>query len=162
MSHPGCILRPHSTTWRTALHRMKFEPEVLSGIYDRTCGRCHICTKKLAFKNYGAFGELGAWEVEHSNPRANGGTHRQNNLYAACISCNRSKGKSSTRSARARHGRTKAPISVDARSHVKTENAFIGAGSGALLGAELAGPPGALLGGLLGALFGHTINPDPE
>lgn len=33
----------------------------------------------------------GAWEVDHSKPRAKGGTDHGNNLRAACITCNRSK-----------------------------------------------------------------------
>jgi len=75
---------------------MAFSSEQLNQIYNRTSGYCHICHKKLAFKNYGVFGARGAWEVEHSNPQAKGGTNRLNNLYPACITCNRSKGASRT------------------------------------------------------------------
>lgn len=67
-------------------------------IYERTNGRCHICRKQLAWCNYGVLGTHGAWEVEHSIPRAAGGTDHLNNLYPACIGCNRSKGDGSTRS----------------------------------------------------------------
>jgi 5-methylcytosine-specific restriction endonuclease McrA len=95
-------------------------------IYDRTGGYCHICGKKVYFTNYGKFGERGAWEVEHSNARANGGTDRLNNLYAACISCNRAKGVQSTQSARAPHGRTSAPPAAMVRRATKKKKKLIG------------------------------------
>ena len=139
---------------------MKFSNDRLNDIYDRTSGYCHICRKKLAFKNYAAFGAHGAWEIEHSTPQAKGGTHRLNNLYAACISCNRSKGKASTRSARGTHGETAAPLSVSKRRSARSANAMVGAGGGALLGGGLAGPPGAIVGAVLGAILGHKKNPD--
>jgi 5-methylcytosine-specific restriction endonuclease McrA len=41
-----------------------------------------------------AAGERGVWEVEHSVARAKCGSNHGNNLYAACITCNRSKGVS--------------------------------------------------------------------
>jgi len=52
----------------------------LRAIYDRTAGRCHVCSKTLAFRNYGKMAERAAWEVDHSNPRISGGTDRSNNL----------------------------------------------------------------------------------
>jgi hypothetical protein len=54
-------------------NRMAFNEAELNQIYDRTTGRCHICHKKLAFRNYGAVGVRAAWEVEHSIPQAKGG-----------------------------------------------------------------------------------------
>lgn len=83
----------------------------LNEIYDSTAGRCHICRKKLSFRNYASLGRKGAWEVDHSNPRARGGSDRLNNLRPACISCNRSKQHRTTRTARAWHGHTSAPRS---------------------------------------------------
>ncbi len=91
---------------------MGFTDEELNYIYDRISGYCHICRKKLAFKNYGLFGARSAWEVEHSNPKSRGGTNHLNNLYAACIPCNRSKNNLSTRTARAAYGNRKAPLST--------------------------------------------------
>ncbi|HZW06078.1 MAG TPA: HNH endonuclease, partial [Phycisphaerales bacterium] len=67
---------------------MAWTREQLTAIYDRTSGYCHLCGKKLALTNYAAHGHKGAWEVEHSVPRACGGSDRLNNLYAAHISCN--------------------------------------------------------------------------
>ncbi len=135
---------------------MAYTDETLSAIYDRTSGYCHICGKKLAFTNYGKPGARGAWEVEHSVARANGGTDRLNNLYAACIPCNREKRDGSTRTARAHNGRTRAPLSRERRGAAKTRNALAGGAAGAILGGRFFGPAGALIGGLIGAAVGKS------
>ncbi len=132
----------------------------LRAIYDRTSGYCHICHKKLAFKNYAQYGERGAWEIEHSNPRASGGTDRLNNLYPACIRCNRSKGATSTRSARAKCGKVCAPLSPQKRKATKFENAITHAAGGALVGTFVAGPFGTVVGAAIGGHIGHKKNPD--
>ncbi len=139
---------------------MAFNEEELNRIYERTSGYCHICHKKLAFKNYGKVGARAAWEVEHSNPQAKGGSNRLNNLYPACISCNRSKGTSSTASARAKNGKTRAPLSPEKRKDAKAGNAIAGGALGAMVGGAMAGPVGAFLGACVGATFGHKKNPD--
>lgn len=59
---------------------MKLTHDQLEYVFERTAGYCHLCHCKLAFCNYGLHGTRGAWEVEHSNPRARGGTNRLNNL----------------------------------------------------------------------------------
>lgn len=138
---------------------MAFNAAELNQIYDRTSGRCHICHKKLAFKNYGAVGARAAWEIEHSVPQAKGGTDHLNNLYPACISCNRSKGSSSTVSARAKHGKTRAPLSADKRKEARDGNTLAGGVLGAMVG-SLGGPVGALIGACLGAGLGHSHDPD--
>jgi HNH endonuclease len=138
---------------------MAYTDEKLNDIFDRTSGYCHICHKKLAFINYGLVGKRGAWEVEHSNPKAKGGTSRLNNLYPAHISCNRSKKASSTRSARLAHGKSRAPLASDKRKKVKRENAIVGGILGARIG-WVFGPPGAFVGALIGAHLGHKQNPD--
>lgn len=138
---------------------MAFSSEQRKNIYERASGYCHLCHKKLALKNYAVFGARGAWEVEHSTPKARGGTDRLSNLYPACISCNRSKGASSTVSTRAKNGKSRAPLSAEKRKNAKTANALAGGAAGAALGA-LAGPIVALIGGLLGAHVGHKKNPD--
>jgi len=140
---------------------MQYSNADLRTIYNRTSGKCHICGKQLALINYGLFGERGAWEVEHSNARARGGTDRLNNLYAACISCNRSKGALETRAARAREGRTRAPLSREKRKAARRENAFLG-GVLSVLGGATIGATGVglmVLGGL-GAAAGYNVNPD--
>jgi 5-methylcytosine-specific restriction endonuclease McrA len=133
--------------------------ERLRHIYDRTYGRCHICHKKVSFSNYGTLGARGAWEVEHSNPRAKGGTDRLNNLYAAHIECNRSKGTLTTARARARYGHTRAPLSAEGRSSARSTNAFAGSVFGALVGLR-AGPIAALVCACLGAFLGDSMNPE--
>lgn len=129
--------------------------ERLNAIYYRTDGRCHICSKKLAFKNYAnSEGARGAWEVEHSKAKSKGGTDRLCNLYAACIPCNRKKGVSSTKSARAKHGRTAAPLSAAKKRDKRASNAAAGGILGGLVGA-LGGPLGVIVGAGLGAAIGH-------
>ena len=139
---------------------MTFMDDQLNDIYDRTSGRCHICGGELAFRNYGVRGFSGAWEVEHSNPQVNGGTHRLSNLYAAHIGCNRSKGASSTKYARSRYGRTKAPLSFSKREAVRVENTFVIGTAGAFIGSRLGGVHGAIFGAALGALLGNSVRPD--
>lgn len=135
---------------------MAYSNERLNDIYERTDGTCHLCKKRLAFKNYGVCGTKGAWEVEHSVPKAKGGTDRLNNLYAACIKCNREKGKRTTKSVRAKNGHSAAPLSAIKKQQARTGNAVAGGTLGGLLGL-IGGPAGALAGASLGALFGHSI-----
>jgi len=139
---------------------MSVDTEKLETIYKRTDGQCHLCRKRLARKNYGKPGSRGAWEVEHSKPQSKGGTDHGNSLYAACISCNRSKGNSSTRSARSKNGYKAAPFSPSQ----KKKNSLIGAGSGAMLAWALCPPHikivGMVLGAILGAHVGKAHEPD--
>jgi len=112
----------------------------------------------LSFWNYGLHGERGAWEIEHSVAQARGGTHHGNNLFAACISCNRSKGHCSSRTARRQHGFQCAPYSARKRKR----NAAIGAGIGSL--ALFLVPPqfriaAAVVGAVTGAIAGYKRKP---
>ncbi len=138
---------------------MRYTAEQLDVIFKRTDGHCHICGRKLCFSNYGQWSRKGAWEVEHSNARCNGGSDRLCNLYAAHISCNRAKGSVTTRTARAWNGRTKAPLSKIKKMEIRTNNRFGWGTAGALSGAIIAGVPGLVLGGLIGALIGDGIKP---
>lgn len=140
--------------------RRRYSEEDLGAIYDRTSGKCHVCHKKLAFNNYGLPGERAAWEVDHSRAVARGGSDHLNNLFAACVPCNRSKGTVGARSARARSGTRRAPLSVAKRRSARNENTVAGGALGAALGGVLGGPPGAFLGGVLGAAFGNSSDPD--
>ena len=138
---------------------MKFDDETLDRIFHRTDGQCHICRKRLSFRNYGFVGKRGAWEVEHSRPRSKGGTNHRNNLYAACISCNRSKGNGTTASAREANGYRTAPLS----EKKKNENAWAGGAVGTL--AFLFVPPplrlvAAVVGGVVGVVVGKSYEPD--
>lgn len=137
---------------------MKREEAQLRAIYDRTEGQCHICRKRLSFCNYGLLGKRGAWEIEHSVAQARGGTDHGNNLFAAHISCNRSKGDSSSRTARRQHGYQCAPYSTTKRKR----NAAIGAGIGSL--ALFLVPPqfriaAAVVGAVTGAIAGYKKKP---
>lgn len=139
---------------------MAYSNERLEQIFDRTSGDCHICGGKLAFRNYAAYGARGAWEVEHSKPKCEGGTDHLNNLYAAHISCNRSKGVTCTRKTRAKYGRTKAPLSSKRRTEAKSRNATNGALIGGTLGALIGGPWGAAIGAAIGGRSGYDRNLD--
>lgn len=135
---------------------MKRDNETLQKIFEKTDCQCHICRKRLSFRNYGKVGARGAWEIEHSIPRSRGGTDHLNNLYAACISCNRSKGNASTKAARALNGFKCAPLP----RRKKHDNAIAGAGLGAL--AALAFPihlrlPLALVFAIAGAAVGKDV-----
>ena len=139
---------------------MAASAEKLQAVYDRTDGHCHICRKKLAFKNYGTLNTRGAWEIEHSKPRSKGGTDHGNNLYPACVSCNRSKNNGSTRAARAKNGFKAAPHS----RKKKIRNAATGAGILGTVALILAPPPLRILAVLAGAAIGGSLgfNEDPE
>ncbi len=126
----------------------------LRTIYRRTDGFCHLCHTKLALKNYARHGARGAWEIEHSRPRASGGTDHGNNLFAACIACNRSKGKGSTRSARRKHGHTRAPYGRVKKARVRSKSAICGGALGAV-GGSLLSPAAVIIGAIFGALAGH-------
>lgn len=138
---------------------MKYDQDLLETTYDRTDGRCHICRKKLSFSNYARFEFRGAWEVEHSVPRHTGGTNYLNNLYPACISCNRSKGIHATRSVRGRFGYTRAPLSAAKKEQARTESGIAGAVVGALVGLSTGGA-GAVVCGIVGLCLGYSIEPE--
>jgi hypothetical protein len=138
---------------------MQYDTETLLRIWRGTSGYCHLCHKKLAFKNYGQEGEKGAWEVEHSIARARGGTDHLNNLKPACIACNRNKGVQLTRTVRGWNGKTRAPLPPDKRRQAKLDNGIIGAFCGGLLGLFTAGPIGAVVGVLTG---GHLASGNPD
>jgi hypothetical protein len=139
---------------------MGYEKEELDRIYRRTNGKCHLCHGTIARRNYAAHGKRGAWEVDHSVPRARGGSDHGNNLQAACISCNRSKQDSHNRAIRHEHGHTRAPFSPKEIGDRRARNAVIGGTGLALLGGAVGGPVGFIAGALLGSLGGHSIDVD--
>lgn len=141
---------------------MKYNTEKLRWIYQRTDGRCHICGKKLSFVNYGIFKGRGAWEVDHSLAKASGGSNHKNNLFPACITCNRSKGTKTSKAARTQNRRKKAPLSKAQKTTIRNENTLVGLSLGALVGGSLGGPPGAFIGGILGGIIGENTNPDTK
>lgn len=138
---------------------MKVDANRLKQIFDRSSGLCHVCGRRVSFRNYARLGMRGAWEIEHSIAKSLGGTDRLCNLYPAHIFCNRSKQAVSSRAARARHGRRLAPLSKKRRAVAKVENAFAIGVLGFIAGAAL-GPGAAILGAVLGAGVGHDLDPD--
>lgn len=138
---------------------MRLDAKRRRAIYDRTSGFCHLCWKKLSLRNYNTQGARGAWHVDHSVPQAKGGTHRLNNLFAACIDCNNQKAIRSSRAFRRNNGLTKAPMSLNARKAAKQDNAVLGLVLGAALG-SVAGPWGAAVGAGLASRWAYSQNPD--
>ena len=146
---------------------MAYNRITLRKIYDRTTGYCHICKKKLSFKNYNKKNKKGAWEVEHSRPRSKGGSDHLNNLYASCISCNQKKGTFTSRTARSWNNRRKAPLSKEKRKEAKCSNAVIGGIAGGvgsaladiLLGYAIYAPATLIIKGLEGFIIGVIANP---
>jgi len=137
---------------------MSRDDDTLNWIYDRTDGACHICWKKLSFHNYAKFSLRGAWEIEHSVPRSLGGSDHLNNLFAACISCNRSKRAGSTRSCRNRNGVQRAPFSRAKKNRSRRDNRLKGGILGGLLG-SLGGSAGAAVGAIIGQEIGRSLSP---
>lgn len=124
-------------------------------IWHRTSGKCHVCREQHEVDDYGI-----TWSWDHSRARARGGTDYLRNSYVACIRCNSRKGTRSSRSARAEHGYTRAPLSTSKRASSKMGRAGTGGATGALVGFAIGGPPGALLGAILGGVVGHEVDVD--
>jgi 5-methylcytosine-specific restriction endonuclease McrA len=139
---------------------MSFDQRLLTRVYQRTSGYCHLCHCKLALKNHGRLGRRGAWEVEHSVPRSKGGTDHLNNLFPACVACNRDKGTRTSRTARGWNEKTCAPLNPGKRKQAKLENGLAGALAGGFAGGAVAGPVGAIIGAVTGACIGSSGNPD--
>lgn len=138
---------------------MAYDNDTLNRIYDRTDGYCHLCCKKLSFINYACYGAKGAWEVEHSIPGSRGGTNHLNNLYPACISCNRNKAVQSSRAARVQYGRRRAPYSRTRKEQIRRSNVVTGGVIGGFLG-SIGGPWGSVAGAAIGAEIGRNIDPN--
>jgi 5-methylcytosine-specific restriction endonuclease McrA len=134
---------------------MTYDRDLLQRILDKTSGKCHICRRQLSLRGYGT-----RWHVDHSVPRAAGGTDHLNNLYAACVGCNCMKRDGSNRSARSVYGNIRAPLSKSRHSNKVAGNTIVGGCVGALAGAAVLGPPGFWLGLLVGALTGNEVAVD--
>lgn len=131
----------------------------LRKIFARTDGNCHVCRKTLSFNNHGKHGTKGAWHIEHSKARSNGGSDHLKNLYPACISCNIEKATSHSRTARAKHGNTRAPYSKKKKEEIRKSNRTTGVAIGATVGTAIGGPVGGIVGGLIGGAFGNLTGP---
>lgn len=138
---------------------MAYNYDTQRRIYDRTDGYCHLCCKKLSFINYANYGAKGAWEVEHSIPLSQGGTNHLNNLYAACVSCNRSKAVQSSRKVRSQYGRKRAPYCRDKKAEIRRSNTITAGVIGGVIG-SIIGPVGSAIGAAIGAKIGRDIDPN--
>lgn len=138
---------------------MAYQMQDLIKILKRTDGRCHLCREELHINDYGRQDLDMGWEVDHSRPQSKGGTDHLNNLFPACISCNRSKGNASNRREREKHGYRNPPYS----SKQKTRNALTGGTVGAL--ATFLVPPqfrllAFIASSAAGALIGYLNEPE--
>jgi 5-methylcytosine-specific restriction endonuclease McrA len=133
--------------------------EKLNKIFEKTDGHCHLCHTKLVFKNYAQSAKIGKWEIEHSKPKAKGGTDHLNNLFPACVKCNNEKGVLATKTIRARKLVTRAPLSLKKKVKIKEANTLGGAIIGATSGALVGGPIGVIIGSVLGGLIGNKTSP---
>lgn len=131
----------------------------LKNIFQKTDGRCHICHGRLCFDNHGKNGAKGAWHIEHSIPRACGGTDHLNNLFAACIGCNLDKGINTSRTVRGYCGNTRAPYSRMKKQKLKDDNTGTGILLGGLIGL-IGGPWGVVIGATLGGMLGSENSPN--
>lgn len=138
---------------------MAYDNETLNRIYEKTDGYCHLCHKKLAFTNHGVHGAKGAWHVEHSKAKANGGTNHLNNLYPACIKCNLEKSTYHTKTIRGWNGNTRAPHSKAKKNEIRKNNTAGGAIVGGSIGLIIGGPIGGAIGSFIGGAFGHSNSP---
>lgn len=130
---------------------MVYDKELLKRILAKTRHKCHLCHRALTMAGYGRH-----WHVDHSVPRAAGGTDHLNNLYPACTSCNCRKRDGHNGTARARNGKRRSPLSPREHTKAASDNTFAGGAIGAVGGALLFGPFGFLLGMFLGACLGTS------
>jgi len=83
-------------------------------------------------------GTEGAWEVDHSKTSANGGTDHKNNLYPACIGCNRSKKAQDIRPIKEENGFRGPPMPAKMKEGIRQRNtlgtAIVSGVTGILLG----------------------------
>jgi len=132
--------------------------EKLDKIFRKTDGYCHLCHKRLSFKNHGKIGTKGAWHVEHSIPKYNNGSDHLNNLYPSCIKCNIEKGISSTSIIRKKNGVNRAPLSKKTKMEIQQEYTAIGAIIGGAIGL-IGGPLGIAFGAIVGGVVGSNNSP---
>jgi len=131
---------------------------MLQKILEKTDRVCHLCGSRLAYSNYAKYGSRGAWEVDHGVAWARGGSDHLNNLWPACIPCNRSKWVHSARSVRARNGLTRSPMSRAWKDRRLLQNVLAGSVIGGCIGGILKGREGFFAGAAAGAFTGAAIS----
>lgn len=58
---------------------------------EKPKGHCRHCGKIIVYSHYGDRNKSTGWEIDHSNPKARGGTNNPRNLYSVCSKCNMKK-----------------------------------------------------------------------
>lgn len=139
----------------------RFDEETRRAVFEKSNRLCHLCWEPIAYANYGNHGARGAWEIDHSNPKAKGGTDHLNNLYAAHTVCNRAKQARSSASVRRENGHSRSPMSAEAMQELKEGDAWAGAIAGGMLGARFGGFPGLLIGAAIGAIGAYAVDRGP-
>lgn len=136
-----------------------YPENLLKHVFDRTDGRCHICGFGLRFEMYGKGRSRYGWEVDHSVPRALGGSESLRNLLPAHGACNRVKGTRSSHAARRTFGLEKRPLSKAEQGRVRMQRAWFGGVLGTLLFATF-GRKAVFLGAVGGAALGYGVDPE--
>src|ERR1700748_2885413 len=54
-------------------------PRVRIRVFDRACGKCHLCRRKISAGEY--------WQADHVIALCNGGHKRESNILPACRNC---------------------------------------------------------------------------
>jgi 5-methylcytosine-specific restriction endonuclease McrA len=72
---------------------MPYTEDQLDDFYYSTDGYCRYCGKKISRINYGSPEEIGAWVIDHVNPKNSRGSNEDHNLVPACYRCNSKKHK---------------------------------------------------------------------
>lgn len=65
--------------WFGATDDTPVPPRVRLRVFERYCGRCHICTRKI--------GAGETWTLEHIIPLIAGGANAEDNLNITCSNC---------------------------------------------------------------------------
>ncbi len=131
---------------------MSFNWETLARVHEKTDGRCHLCGEDMALDDYRE-----GWEVDHSNPKSLGGSNHLNNLFAACISCNRGKGNRNSRLVRYKNGLQRSPLSQGERSRNQIRNVALCSTGAGLIGMAIH-PKGFWMGVILGSVIGFALS----
>ena len=82
---------------------MSYSDKTKREIFDSSSGICALCDNELVFELHGSK-EEGGWEIDHSKPKADGGTEHINNLQPMCWECNRKKSDMPMRDAKEKFG----------------------------------------------------------
>lgn len=139
----------------------RWTKEQIERAFKHSQGKCNQCGWPLVFAAYGRTGHRDEWHIEHSRPRARGGTDHGNNLYGAHAECNIKKGAGSNSKVRREYGLTRAPLSENEESKRRRNQAVQGGllGFVAATALDVVTPGAGLIGG---AIIGALIEPNEK